>query len=47
MLGLCSDLLALPASRLGGGLKVSLAHNALTRRSLAPNMVARGQTLPK
>ena len=28
--GVCSDLLALPASRLGGGLKVSFARNALT-----------------
>ena len=31
-----SDLLALPASRLGGGLKVSFARNALTCRGLAP-----------
>jgi hypothetical protein len=33
----CSDLLALPASRLGGGLmaEVSFARNALTCRSLA------------
>jgi hypothetical protein len=36
----CSDLLALPASRLGGGLKAEVsfarfAHNALTCRSLA------------
>jgi hypothetical protein len=35
-----SDLLALPASRLGDGLKLSFACNALTRRSLAPSMVA-------
>ena len=35
-----SDLLALSASRLGGGLKVRFAHNALTRRRLAPSMVA-------
>ena len=34
-----SNLLALPASRLGGGLKVSFARNALTRRSLAPTMI--------
>jgi hypothetical protein len=40
-----NDLLALPASRLGGGLKVSFARNALTRRTLAPNMVARGAGL--
>jgi hypothetical protein len=37
VLGVCSDLLALPASRLGGGLKVEVgfACNALTRLSLA------------
>ena len=37
VLGVRSDLLALPASRLGGGLKaeVSFARNALTCRSLA------------
>jgi serine/threonine protein kinase/tetratricopeptide (TPR) repeat protein len=46
-----SDLLALPASRLGGGLKVSFARNALTCLSLAPSMVAQsvlqliGQTI--
>jgi serine/threonine protein kinase len=34
-----SNLLALPASRLGGGLKVSFARNALTRRNLAPTMI--------
>jgi serine/threonine protein kinase/tetratricopeptide (TPR) repeat protein len=34
-----SNLLALPASRLGGGLKVSFSHNALTRRRLAPTMI--------
>src|ERR1700680_3864772 len=33
--GMHSDLLALPASRLGGGLKVSFASNALTCDSLA------------
>jgi hypothetical protein len=38
-LGVYSDLLPLPASRLGGGLKVSFAGNALTRRTLAPNLV--------
>src|ERR1700730_3897178 len=49
--GMRSDLLALPASRLGGGLKVSFARNArnaLTCLSLTHNMVAPGgQTLPK
>ncbi len=40
MLGVRSDLLALSASRFGGELKVSFACNALTRRSLAPSMVA-------
>ena len=39
VLGVRSDLLELPASRLGGGLKVSFARNALTRRSLAPTMI--------
>ena len=38
VLGVRSDLLALSASRLGGGLKFSFARNALTRRS--PSMVA-------
>ncbi len=40
VLGVRSDLLALSASRFGGELKVSFACNALTRRSLAPSMVA-------
>jgi hypothetical protein len=50
--GMRSDLLALPASRLGGGLKVSFARNALTCLNLAPSMVAQsvlqliGQTTP-
>ena len=35
VLGVRSDLLALPASRLGGRLKFSFARNALTRLSLA------------
>src|ERR1700741_2332556 len=35
VVGVCSDLLALPASRLGGGLKLSFARNALTCRNLA------------
>ena len=39
VLGVRSDLLALSASRFGGGLKVSFTRNALTRRSLAPSMV--------
>jgi hypothetical protein len=40
VLGVRSDLLALSASRFGGGLKVSFARNALTCRRLAPSMVA-------
>jgi eukaryotic-like serine/threonine-protein kinase len=39
ILGVCFDLLALPGSRLGGGLKVSFARNALTRRCLTPTMI--------
>jgi len=35
VLGVCSDLLALPASRLGGRLKLSFARNVWTCRSLA------------
>src|SRR6266849_3710509 len=46
VLGVRSDLLALSASRFGGEVKVSFACNALTRRSLAPSMVASGQTFP-
>jgi len=34
-----SDLLALPAIRWGGGLKVSFARNALTCLTLAPSMI--------
>ena len=46
VLGMRSDLLALPACRLGGGLRVSFARNALTCRCLGPpSMVAQGQTL--
>src|ERR1700730_515741 len=37
---MCSDLVALPASRLGGKLKVSFARNALTCHSLTPTMIA-------
>jgi hypothetical protein len=37
VLGVRSDLLALSASRFGGGLKVSCARNALTCRRLAPS----------
>jgi hypothetical protein len=44
--GMRSDRRALPASRLVGGLKVSFARNALTRPSLAPNMVAPGVDPP-
>ena len=36
--GMRSDLLALPASRLGGGLKLSFARNTLTRPRVRPTI---------
>ena len=36
--GMCSDLLALPAYRLGGRVKISFARNALTPLSVRPTI---------
>src|ERR1700680_2863448 len=38
VLGVRSDMLALPASRLGGGLKLSFARNTLTCPRVAPTI---------
>ena len=38
VLGVRFDLLALPASRLGGGLKLSFARNTLTRPHVRPTI---------
>ena len=40
---MCFDLLALPASRLGDGLKVSSARKCMTCRCWVSNMVAPGK----